>query len=121
MIAYAAFVGLNHPARVFMGLSILFRHDGISPDRASPRLRDLAGTRLFERARLLGALMRVAYPISVAMEGVLPRAPFLVRDGRVVLQLPTDMAPLGNERLMGRVRAAAKLLNLEARIEILNG
>ena len=32
-----------------------------------------------ERARLLAALMRVAYPVSVAMEGVLPQAPLVPR------------------------------------------
>jgi exopolyphosphatase/guanosine-5'-triphosphate,3'-diphosphate pyrophosphatase len=118
MVAYAAFVGLDHPARAYIGLSIFFRHEGISPEKASPRLKDLAGQRLFERARLLGALMRVAYPISVAMEGVLPRAPLIVRDGQVVLQLPPVLAPLANERLNGRVKAVGKLLNLDPRIEV---
>jgi exopolyphosphatase/guanosine-5'-triphosphate,3'-diphosphate pyrophosphatase len=60
----------------------------------------------------------VAYPISVAMEGVLPRAPLIVRDGQVVLQLPASLAPLANERLNGRVKAVGKLLNLDPRIEV---
>jgi exopolyphosphatase / guanosine-5'-triphosphate,3'-diphosphate pyrophosphatase len=119
MVAYAAFVGLDHPARAYIGLSIFFRHDGIAADKASPRLKQLAGPRLFERARLLGALMRVAYPVTVAMEGILPRAPFTVRDRQVVLQLPPALAPLANERLNGRVKAVGKLLDLEPRIEIL--
>jgi exopolyphosphatase/guanosine-5'-triphosphate,3'-diphosphate pyrophosphatase len=118
MATYAAFVGLDHPARAYIGLSIFFRHDGISPEKASPRLRDLAGARLFERARLLGALMRIAYPVTVAMAGVLPRTPLTVRGSQVVLQLPESLAPLANERLTGRVKAVAKLLNLEPRIEI---
>jgi hypothetical protein len=32
--------------------------------------------------------------------------------------LPESLAPLANERLTGRVKAVAKLLNLEPRIEI---
>ena len=63
--------------------------------------------------------MRVAYPVTVAMEGILPRAPFAVRGGQVVLQLPDALAPLANERLNGRVKALGKLLNLDPRIEIL--
>jgi len=118
IIAYASFVGIDHPGRAYIALSIFFRHEGLSPEKASPRLKSLAGPRLFERARLLGALMRVAYPVSVAMEGVLPRAPLTARGGKVVLELPQEMAPLANERLLGRVRALGKLLNLESRIEI---
>src|SRR4030095_6686738 len=111
-------VGIDHPGRAYISLSIFFRHEGLSPEKPSPRLKSLAGPRLFERARLLGALMRVAYPVSVAMEGVLPRAPLTARGGKVVLELPQEMAPLANERLLGRVRALGKLLNLESRIEI---
>ena len=71
-----------------------------------------------ERARLLAALMRVAYPVSVAMEGVLPHTPLLLRDRAAVLRLPKSMADLANERLTGRMRALGKLTNLEPLIEI---
>jgi exopolyphosphatase/guanosine-5'-triphosphate,3'-diphosphate pyrophosphatase len=98
---------------------VFFRHEGISPEKASGRLKALAGPRLMERARLLGALMRVAYPISVAMEGVLPETPLVVRGGTVVLQLPPSRAALASDRLMGRVRALGKLTNLEPRIEVM--
>ena len=118
IIAHAAFVGLDHPGRAYIGLSIFFRHEGLSPEKASQRLKTLAGTRLFERARLLGALMRVAYPVSVAMEGILPQTPLLVRGSSVVLQLPKGMEDLASERLLGRVRALGRLVNLEPRIEV---
>jgi exopolyphosphatase/guanosine-5'-triphosphate,3'-diphosphate pyrophosphatase len=118
ILAQAAFVGLDHPGRAYMALSIFFRHDGLSVDRVSPRLRALAGPRLLERARLLAALMRVAYPLSVAMEGVLPRTPLVARGPHVVLRLPKDLAGLANERLTGRMKQISKLSNLEARIEI---
>ena len=101
-----------------LALSVFFRHEGLSLDKASPLLVRLAGPRLLERARLLSALMRVAYPVSVAMEGVLPRVPLIARGGEVVLQLPAGMAALANERLTNRVRQLAKLLGLEPNIEI---
>ena len=118
LIAQAAFVGVDHPGRAYLALSVFFRHEGLSPDNVSPRVRALAGAHLVARARLLSAAMRVAYPISVAMEGVLPRAPLFGRDGEVVLQLPADMAPLANERLVNRMRQLAKLVDLDPRIEI---
>ena len=120
IIAHAAFVGIDHPGRAFLALSIFFRHEGINPDKASPRLKAIAGPRLFERARLLGALMRVAYPVSVAMAGVLPETPLLARGPVVTLTLPKQRAALANERLLGRMRALGRLTGLEPRIEVTN-
>jgi exopolyphosphatase/guanosine-5'-triphosphate,3'-diphosphate pyrophosphatase len=121
LIANTAFVGIDHPGRAYLSLSVFFRHEGISPEKAGTRLKALAGPRLMERARLLGALMRVAYPISVAMEGVLPETPLLARGSAVVLQLPQRMSPLASDRLMGRMRQLGKLLNLEPRVEVVPG
>ena len=118
LIAYAGFVGIDHPGRAYLALSVFFRHEGLSLDKASPVLMQLAGPRLLERARLLSAIMRVAYPISVAMEGVLPRAPLYVRGDEAVLELPAGMAALANERLTNRLRQLAKLVGLDARIEL---
>ena len=84
----------------------------------SGRLKALTGARLVERARLLGALLRVAYPISVAMAGVLPEAPLIARGPEVVLHLPKHRGALANERLTGRMRQLGKVLDLEARIEV---
>ena len=116
LIAHAAFVGIDHPGRAYLALSVFFRHEGLSPDKASARLRDLAAPHLFERARLLGALMRVAYPVSVAMQGVLPLTPLVAEHGRIVLYLPPSMAPLASERLGSRLRQLAKIVGLEPRI-----
>ncbi|MBF9232357.1 exopolyphosphatase [Microvirga alba] len=119
LIAYGAFVGLDHPGRAYLALSIFFRHEGLSPDKVGSRIKVLAGSRLMERARLLAAMMRIAYPVSVAMGGILPQAPLVARNGQVVLRLPSAMEALANERLSGRVRALGKILNLEPSIEIL--
>ncbi|KLK91476.1 exopolyphosphatase [Microvirga vignae] len=118
LIAYGAFAGLDHPGRAYLALSIFFRHEGLSPDKVGSRIKSLAGPRYLERARLLAALMRIAYPVSVSMEGILPQAPLRVQGGHVVLQLPSHLEDLANERLVGRVRALGKLLNMEPVIEI---
>jgi exopolyphosphatase/guanosine-5'-triphosphate,3'-diphosphate pyrophosphatase len=120
LIAYGAFAGLDHPGRAYLALSIFFRHEGLSPDKVGSRIKALAGARFMERARLLAAMMRVAYPVSVAMEGVLPQAPLLARRGQVVLQLPNQSKDLANERLTGRVKALGKLLNMSPVIEVMS-
>ena len=73
LIAHADFVSLDHAGRAYLALAVYFRHIGVShDDDLSPRLRELASTRMLDRARILGAAMRVAYMVSASMPGVLP-------------------------------------------------
>lgn len=118
LIQNAAFVGVDHPGRAFIALAVSLRHVGVSPEKANPLLRSLSGPRLFERARLLGALLRVAFPISAGMEGALGRAPLGIEDGRVTLRLPPDWADLNSDRLLNRVRGLGRVVGLEARIAV---
>ena len=111
-------MAINHPGWAYLALSVFFRHEGLSPDKVGPQLLKVAGPHLVERARLLAALMRVAYPITVAMEGVLPRTPLEVRAGTIVLTLPRDLSALASERLANRMRQLSRLVGRDARIEL---
>ena len=117
-ISHASLLGIDHPGRAYLALAIYFRHEGLSPDRASEPLVKLAGPRLVERARTLAALLRVAYPITVGMADLLPRTPLVVTNGDVVLRLPPDLAPLGSERLSSRLRALGRLMDRRSVIEV---
>ncbi|RZK91845.1 MAG: exopolyphosphatase, partial [Methylobacterium sp.] len=117
-IQNAAFVGVDHPGRAYLALAVSLRHSGLAPEKANPILRTVAGPRLFERARLLGAMLRVAFPISAGMDGALTRAPLLVEDGRVTLRMPRDWAALASDRLLNRVRALGRVVGTDGRIEI---
>jgi len=117
-IQNAAFVGVDHPGRAYLALAVSLRHTGLALEKANPILRSVAGTRLFERARLLGALLRVAYPISAGMGGALGRAPLTVVDGRVTLRLSRDWEALSGDRLLNRIRGLGRIVGLEGRIEI---
>src|SRR5262249_59144046 len=85
IIANAASVAADHPGRTFISLAVFFRHVGLVDEELSPRLRELASTRLLDRARVLGAALRVAYLVSASTTGVLPRTPMLVERARLVL------------------------------------
>ena len=97
LVANAAFIGVDHPSRAFLALAASYRHMS-SEDLVSPQSRALVTARQLDRARILGAAMRVAYNISAAMPGVLPRAPMICEKGQVILSLPPDLAPLSSER-----------------------
>ena len=117
IIAHGAFTAIDHPGRAFLALSVYFRHAGLNEEELSPRLRELATTRMLDRARVLGATMRVAYILTAGQGGVLPRTPLQVKRGKLILRLPGKYAKLRSDRLFSRLRQLARLIGREPVIE----
>jgi exopolyphosphatase/guanosine-5'-triphosphate,3'-diphosphate pyrophosphatase len=113
IIANAAFVAIDHPGRTFLALAVFFRHVGLIDEELSPRLRELATTRVLDRARVLGAALRVAYLVSASTTGVLPKTPMLVERGRLVLRFENGLKDLAGERVFVRLRQLARLIGRE--------
>jgi exopolyphosphatase/guanosine-5'-triphosphate,3'-diphosphate pyrophosphatase len=113
IIAHASFAGIDHPGRAYLALAVFYRHAGLVDDELSPRLRELASTRMLDRARVLGAAMRVAYLVSASMTGVLPKTPMVVERGRLTLTFRRPFAPLAGERVFARLRQLARLIGRE--------
>ena len=117
IIAHAAFMGVDHSGRAYLALSAAYRHQGLDDD-VSPQIRALVSARLLDRARLLGAAMRVAYLVSAAMPNILPRTPMLCSKTEVVLSLPAGLGDLASDRLAGRLKQLARLIGREPVIEV---
>ncbi|MBO0750467.1 MAG: exopolyphosphatase [Bradyrhizobiaceae bacterium] len=116
IISHAAFVGVDHPGRAYLALTVFFRHAGLAAladDELSPHVRELANSRILDHARILAATMRVAYLVSGAMPGVLPSTPLVVERGKLKLKLRGPYANLAGERLFGRVKQLARLIGRE--------
>jgi exopolyphosphatase/guanosine-5'-triphosphate,3'-diphosphate pyrophosphatase len=118
LIANAAFIGIDHPGRAYLALANFYRHEGLIDEALSPRIRELASTRLMERARALGATLRVAHLISGAMPDVVQRTRIEPRGKALTLVLPPDLAALGGARVLRRLAALAKIAGLEAAIVV---
>jgi exopolyphosphatase/guanosine-5'-triphosphate,3'-diphosphate pyrophosphatase len=110
IIAHASFIGVDHPGRAYLGLANLFRHEGIYEDVVSPDMRTLAGSHHLERARLLGALLRVVYLFSASMPGVMPQLKWRQNGDMLELVVPASHAGLMGERPEGRMGQLAKVL-----------
>jgi exopolyphosphatase/guanosine-5'-triphosphate,3'-diphosphate pyrophosphatase len=111
IIAHGGFSGIDHAGRAYLALSVFYRHVGlVVDDELSPRLRELASTRMIDRARVLGAALRLAYVVSAAMPGVLPYTPLAVERHRLALRLPGRYAALAGERVANRLRALARII-----------
>ena len=114
IIAHGGFTAIDHPGRAYLALAVFYRHVGlVMDDELSPRLRELASTRMIDRARVLGAALRLAYVVSAAMPGVLPRTPLAVERHRLALHLPGATAALAGERILNRLRSLARLIGRE--------
>jgi exopolyphosphatase / guanosine-5'-triphosphate,3'-diphosphate pyrophosphatase len=114
VIAHGGFSGIDHAGRAYLALAVFYRHVGlVVDDELSPRLRELASTRMIDRARVLGAALRLAYVVSAAMPGVLPHAPLAVERHRLALRLPGSCAALAGERVSNRLRALARIIGRE--------
>ena len=105
-VAYGSLSGVDHPGRSFLAQVIAVRYDGLKSKAAAP-LAGLATAELTARARLIGALFRVAYPMTAAMPGILPRIRFEVTGNALSLLLPGDLAFLDGEHLQGRLEQFA--------------
>jgi exopolyphosphatase/guanosine-5'-triphosphate,3'-diphosphate pyrophosphatase len=117
IIANGAFVAIDHPGRAYLALAVYFRHAGLSEEDLSPRLRELASTRMLDRARVLGAAMRVAYILTAGQGGVLPKTPLAVKGGRLVLELRGRCRGLAGVRLSNRLRQFARLIGREGLVK----
>src|ERR1700691_4391897 len=114
IIAHGGFTAIDHPGRAYLALAVFYRHSGlVMDDELSPRLRALASTRMIDRARVLGAAMRLAYVVSAAMPGVLPKTKLAVERHRLALHLPGEYAALNGERVSARLRSLARLIGRE--------
>ncbi|MGQ3675069.1 exopolyphosphatase [Xanthobacter sp. TB0139] len=118
MISRAAFVGVDHADRAFLALAVYFRYEGLNAEDQTSRILELISTGMLDRARILGGAMRVAYVLSAAMPGILPRAPLEVEGDKLVLRLPRDLAPLVNDRVRTRVRQLARLIGRQPVVKV---
>lgn len=119
IIAHASFIGVDHPGRAFLALANLFRHEGVFDDGLAPELRAMATPRYVERARLLGAMMRVAYLFSASMPGVIPTLTWQRRGSdELALVIPAAHAALNGERPAGRLAQLARLTGRKLSFEV---
>ena len=111
IIAHASFIGVDHPGRAFLALTNYFRHDGVFNDAPVAAIAALATPRYLERARLLGAVMRVVYLLTASMPGVMPDLKWVLQPGgTLALVLPRSASGLYGERPIGRLAQLSKVL-----------
>jgi exopolyphosphatase/guanosine-5'-triphosphate,3'-diphosphate pyrophosphatase len=123
LIAHTALGGIDHPGRVFLALSIYFRHIGTAGDtnadsRLSERLKDLVTKKQYRRARIIGAAIRTAHMLSIGRPGIIDETPLSYERDRLVLTIPKAYADLDGERLRRRFAVLASLMEREPEVRL---
>lgn len=105
MISQAAFVGVDHPGRVFLALTIFYRYEG---EVMKDDLTRLLSEPEMERAHLLSSIFRLAYILSAAMPGMLPKIGLKLEGSKILtLTLPAKLKDLMGERVEKRLGSLA--------------
>jgi exopolyphosphatase/guanosine-5'-triphosphate,3'-diphosphate pyrophosphatase len=123
VIAHAGLGGIDHEQRVFLALTVYFRHigtgsDAEGKDELSERLKEIVSKRTVRRARIVGAAVRAAHMLSVGRPGIIEEAPVAYEGKRLVLTIPRSHQALDGERLRRRFDALAQLLECEPDVRI---
>ena len=111
LITNGNFGSVDHHGRAFLALSVYYRYAGFSAENEPPELvRALVTPAQIERARVLGAMFRVAHLVSAARPGVLPATHFKSVDRKLMLVFEHRMVDLVADRVGSRFKQLARLV-----------
>jgi len=109
LVAYGALVGINHAGRAFLALTLAYRYMGLKQKSFSTDLINICKVSGVKNAQILGAIMRVAFPLSAGMSGVLPKIEFATNEKILTLILPKELEFLEGARLNSRLAQLANV------------
>jgi len=116
IVAHAGLGGIDHEGRIFLALTVYFRHVGTgrvsgAEDELPTALKSLVSRRTLKRARILGAAIRSAHMLSIGRPGIIDETPLTYEGGKLVLTLPPTHRDLDGERLRRRFEVLAQLVD----------
>lgn len=119
IVSQASFAGVDHPGRIFLALTVYFRHEGPLSEGAPAELMRLVDDEVISRARLISAAQRLAYVVSGAMSGMLPRIGLTVESGKLLtLAIPSSLEALLGERVERRFSELALLAGRTPQVKL---
>ena len=119
IISQGAFVGVDHPERIFLALVVFYRYEGVWSEEASSDIRELLDHEATYRARVISSAQRLAYLLSGAMPGLLPKIRLDSEDQKTLkLVLPKSHGDLAGERVEKRFAELAMLAGKRPEIVI---
>ncbi|GGB43234.1 exopolyphosphatase [Roseibium aquae] len=118
IISNAGFVGLDHASRAYLAAAVFYRHQGLAEGALSPVIRQLFTDRLRYRAKILGAILRVASLFSASMPGILPKVKVRRSVEGIAFVLPAGLSAFDGERLRKRAAQFGRIVGLEGTVKV---
>jgi len=118
LITNGNFGAVTHEGRAFLALAIYYRYAGLNAENEAPEVvRALIPPTMLDRARLIGAMFRVAFMISAAQRGVLPHTHFRNQARKLILVFDKRVSDLAADRVVNRFKQLTRLIGRSAAIE----
>lgn len=117
-ILLAPFSGIDHQGRLYLARVGYHRHEGRGEPEMLGNLSAYIPERDNERALILGLALRLAFTLSGATMGMLPKTRFDVGKNSLTLVLPKKYEALGGEIVAKRLAALAKALGRKSDIKV---
>lgn len=118
-IAFGVYSGIDHVGRVFAALTVFYRNEGLVSDKKAPDIINLATHDTIDRAKILGAFMRISNLFCASNSGILPETFWTMNDKRLLLNIPEKYQDLIGYRPVGRLQQLSKLINIPAQYHII--
>lgn len=117
-ILLAPFSGVDHPGRLFLARVGYHRHEGRGEPELLGNLTGFITEREHERALVLGLALRLAFTLSGATMGMLPKTRFEVTKNTVTLIVPKKYEALLGEIVSKRLSALARALGRKSDVQV---
>ncbi len=104
----------GHHGRAYLLVALLSRYKGSRRSLAGEPATALLDEATFERARQLGALMRLGVTLAGAMPGYLRRCPLTLSEGKLRLDPRADARVFMGEEVEKRLDRAARHMGIES-------
>ncbi len=103
--------GVDHAGRAFLAAALHARYGGDPQGPPLPGLGALIDQTAMERARAIGQVFRLAYTLTGGAVGLIGSATLAVRDGDLILNVPSRTAIYSGEAVQRRLDALGRTLN----------
>jgi exopolyphosphatase/guanosine-5'-triphosphate,3'-diphosphate pyrophosphatase len=110
-------IGLDHPSRAYLALTIALRYEADSGAPFLIPVRRLLDPMTAKRAEILGMALRLAYTLSAGTPDLLAGTRLRVDGRRLVLSLAQGTGVFAGEAVVRRLTRLAQALDLEAATE----
>ncbi len=117
-ILHAPFVGIDHPGRAFVALSVGARYDDEeAPDRIE-QARSILDDKDQQRAERLGRALRLGHTLCGGAAGVLPATKLTLSSDSLKLSVPPRHATLLGEKIEKRLESLAKAFSRKPEVSV---